>query len=208
VTTVAVIAKEPVPGRVKTRLCPPCTPGQAASLAAAALADTLAAVDASRCTERVLAFDGRPDGWRRDGWSLRRQVDGDLGRRLDAVVTAVVGPVLVVGMDTPQLTAELVERACARLTEPGVDAVLGPADDGGYWAIGFRDRRDGAFDTVPMSRADTGDRQRARLAELGLRVAELDRLRDVDTIEDARTVAELAPDTDFARAFRDCLVAS
>jgi rSAM/selenodomain-associated transferase 1 len=200
VTTVVVMAKEPVPGRVKTRLCPPCTPGQAAGIAAAALADTLAAVDASGCRARVLAFDGCSESWRRAGWSVVPQVTGGLGRRLDAAVAEVAGPVLVVGMDTPQLSPAVLDDACARLTAPDVDAVLGPADDGGYWAIGFRDRRAGAFDDVTMSTSDTGRQQRARLHALGLRVTELGRLRDVDTVEDARAVAALAPATRFAHA--------
>jgi rSAM/selenodomain-associated transferase 1 len=202
VTTVVVMAKEPVPGRVKTRLCPPCTPGQAAGIAAAALADTLAAVDASGCRARVLALAGRPESWRRAGWSIVPQVAGDLGRRLAVAVAGVAGPVLVVGMDTPQLTPTVLDDACARLAAPDVDAVLGPADDGGYWAIGFRDLRAGAFDDVTMSTADTGRQQRARLDALGLRVTELRRLRDVDTVEDARAVAALAPTSHFAHALR------
>jgi rSAM/selenodomain-associated transferase 1 len=198
-TTIVVLAKEPVPGRVKTRLCPPCSPAQAADLAAAALTDTLAAVDAARCDHRVLAFDGRPP--RRRGWTVVPQVAGDLGRRLDAVVGTIAGPVLVVGMDTPQLTGPLLDDACARLARPGIDAVLGPADDGGYWAIGFAGRRSGAFDDVPMSTSDTGRHQRRRLDALGLRVAALPPLRDVDTIDDARAVAQDAPCSMFARAF-------
>ncbi len=201
-TTVLVIAKEPRPGRVKTRLCPPCTPREAADLAAAALEDTLAAVADAACERRVLAFDGAATRWLPAGWSLVPQVDGDLGRRLDRAVARVEGPVLVVGMDTPQVTPALLDQACEQLVAPGTDAVLGPADDGGYWAIGFRDRRAGVFDDVAMSTVDTGRRQRKRLDELGMRVAELPALRDVDTFDDARVVAGLVPDSVFGRVFR------
>jgi rSAM/selenodomain-associated transferase 1 len=201
-TTVVVMAKEPRPGRVKTRLCPPCSPREAAELAAAALGDTLAAVEGAACERRVLAFDGAPDSWLRPGWSVVRQVDGDLGTRLAAAVDAVAGPVLLVGMDTPQLTPALLDDASARLASPVVDAVLGRADDGGYWAIGFRARRAGAFDGVAMSTCDTARQQRARLDALGMRVAELPRLRDVDTVDDARSVARSAPRSGFAHAFR------
>jgi rSAM/selenodomain-associated transferase 1 len=201
-TTVVVMAKEPRPGRVKTRLCPPCSPTEAATLAAAALHDTLAAVDACACSRRVLAFDGRPDGWLRPGWSLLRQVDGGLGRRLDAAARAVAGPVLLIGMDTPQVTPRLLDDASARLSAPGVDAVLGPADDGGYWVIGFRTPPAGAFEGVAMSSADTGRQQRARLEALGLRTDVLPALRDVDTVGDARLVADVAPTSAFAHAFR------
>jgi hypothetical protein len=203
VTTVVVIAKEPRPGRVKTRLCPPCTPHQAADLAEAALIDTLEAVDAAVCVERVLALDGSPGPWLTPGWRVVPQRGRGLGARLDAAVCAVDGPVLVVGMDTPQLSPDHVADACHRLGRSGTDAVLGPAPDGGYWAIGFRGRRAGAFDTVEMSTAHTAAQQRRRLAELGLRVADLAPLRDVDTFADARAVAQLAPHSRFARALHE-----
>jgi hypothetical protein len=203
VTTVVVIAKEPRPGRVKTRLCPPCTPHQAADLAEAALIDTLEAVDAAVCAERVLALDGSPGPWLTPGWRVVPQRGRGLGARLDAAVREIDGPVLVVGMDTPQLSPDHVADACHRLGRSGTDAVLGPAPDGGYWAIGFRGRRAGAFDTVEMSTAHTAAQQRRRLAELGLRVADLAPLRDVDTFADARVVAQLAPDSRFARALRE-----
>ena len=206
-TTVVVMAKEPRPGRVKTRLCPPCTPQEAARLAAAALADTLAAVEAASCARRLLAFDGCAGDWHRPGWDLVAQVDGELGQRLGAAATAVDGPVLLVGMDTPQLSGALLDHACERLAEPGIDAVLGPADDGGYWAVGFHRPVEGAFDEVPMSTAATGRHQRARLDALGLRVGALPRLRDVDTFADARAVAALIPHSGFAHAVHDTLAA-
>lgn len=205
-STIVVLAKEPVPGRVKTRLCPPCTPRQAAALAAAALTDTLAAVDAAACARRVLAFDGEAAPWLPLGWSAVPQAPGDLGRRLDAAVRGVDGPVLVIGMDTPQITPALLDDACEQLR--CVDAVLGPAADGGYWAIGFRDRRAGAFDGVAMSSPETARQQRARLAELNLRVAELHPLRDVDTFDDACAVARMIPDSTFGQIVASTSVAS
>jgi rSAM/selenodomain-associated transferase 1 len=198
VTTTVVMAKAPEPGRVKTRLCPPCTPDQAAALAAAALADTLDAVAATDCGHRVLAFDGAPGPWPRSGWAVVPQVRGGLGARLDAVVEALDGPVLLVGMDTPQLSPALLGEAWVQLLRPGTDAVLGPADDGGYWAIGVRQPRAGLFDGVEMSTARTGEHQLARLRTLGLSVASLPPLRDVDTYDDALAVAEIAPGSHFA----------
>ncbi len=199
-TTVVVIAKEPRPGRVKTRLCPPCTPETAAAIASAALRDTLAAVAHSRCSSQVLALDGEPGSWLPPGFTIVPQPAGDLGTRLAGAVDATTGPVLLVGMDTPQLTPALLDRACRQLHEPEVDAVLGRADDGGYWAIGFRGRRQGAFVGVPMSTTGTATRQLDRLRELGLRVGELPRLRDVDTFADARSVAREVPGSQFANA--------
>jgi rSAM/selenodomain-associated transferase 1 len=200
-TTTVVLAKAPLPGRVKTRLCPPCTPVQAAALAAAALTDTLDAVEAVGTTHserRLLAFDGVPGAWARPGWHVVPQVSGALGARLDAVIAAVDGPVLVVGMDTPQLTPAVLTEASSQLLRPGTDAVLGPAHDGGYWTIGVRRPRAGLFEGVEMSTARTGAQQRARLRALGLRVTSLAPLRDVDTYDDALAVAELVPHSHFA----------
>jgi len=197
-----VIAKAPAPGRSKTRLCPPCTPQQAAALAEAALRDTLAAVAATPATRRILSLEGEPDGWLPPGFDLHAQRGDGLGERLGNALDAAGGPALVVGMDTPQLSPALLGLAARRLGRPGVDAVLGPALDGGYWTIGLHRPDTAAFEGVPMSSAETCTAQRARLAELGLRTAELPALRDVDTIADAVCVARDHPDTGFATAFR------
>jgi hypothetical protein len=184
-----VIAKAPAPGRSKTRLCPPCTPAQAAQLAQAALEDTLAAVAATPARRRLLALDGDPGPWRGLGFELHAQRGEGLGERLADALLAAGGPALVVGMDTPQLSPALLARATRRLAEPGVDAVLGPALDGGYWTIGLArpDRR--VFQGVPMSEPTTGLFQLERLRAFGLSTALLPSLRDVDTIEDAAEVA-------------------
>ncbi|HEY8525768.1 MAG TPA: DUF2064 domain-containing protein [Acidimicrobiales bacterium] len=199
---VIVLAKEPVPGRVKTRLCPPCTPGEAAALAAAALADTLAAARASGADRVVLALDGRPGAWCPPGVEVVPQGAGPLNRRLAAAWSATPGPAVQVGMDTPQVTAADLDRALDALAGDGIGAVLGPAADGGWWAIGLRRPHPEAFAGVPMSRADTGARQLARLEALGLRTALLPVRTDVDTWTDALAVADAAPATRFAAAVR------
>jgi uncharacterized protein len=101
-------------------------------------------------------------------------------------------------MDTPQVTAAHLRGALAALARR--DAVLGPALDGGYWAIGLAAPEPRAFAGVPMSRADTCARQRARLRELGLSWAEREPLRDVDDAAAARAVAATIPGSAFARA--------
>jgi hypothetical protein len=196
---IVVIAKSPQPGHSKTRLTPPCEPAQAAGLAEAALRDTLAAVAATRCGERVLALDGPPGAWLPPGFAVVEQGDGGLGQRLGRVFSRYDDPTLLIGMDTPQVDPALLEESIAALLAPGADAVLGMAGDGGFWAIGFRRPDPRAFDGVPMSRDETGACQAAALAALGLRVAELPVLRDVDRIEDARAVAAAAPGGHFAR---------
>jgi rSAM/selenodomain-associated transferase 1 len=196
---IVVIAKAPQPGRSKTRLCPPCTPAQAAALAAAALADTLAAVAATPARRRVLALDGGLDHVPA-GFDVVGQRGAGLGERLGHALSVAGGPALVVGMDTPQLTAPALTHVAERLIQGDVDAVLGPAFDGGYWTIGLRSPDPAAFEGVPMSTERTCAAQKRRLVQLGLVVATLPRLRDVDTIDDARAVARDCPDTAFATA--------
>jgi rSAM/selenodomain-associated transferase 1 len=194
-----VLAKAPRPGRSKTRLCPPCTPRDAAALARAALADTLDTVLATPAARRVLVLDGPVGDWLAPGIEVVAQRGAGLDERLAHAFADVGGPALLVGMDTPQVTRGDLARGLERLAAPGVDAVLGPATDGGYWAIGLREAQPRAFLGVPMSTAWTGRAQHERLRRLGLRVALLPALRDVDRIADARAVAALAPAGRFAR---------
>ncbi|MGH7357334.1 MAG: TIGR04282 family arsenosugar biosynthesis glycosyltransferase [Acidimicrobiia bacterium] len=198
--TVVVIAKAPVAGRVKTRLCPPCTPPEAAGLAEAALRDTLATVAEIPDVRRVVALDGDPGPWLPAGFAVVPQRGVGLAARLAAAVVDVGGPVLVIGSDTPQLTPGVGAAALRTLRESG--SVLGAALDGGYWAIGLPAGDPRVFAGVPMSTARTGAVQRARLVELGYRPAALPTLRDVDHFEDAVAVAGAAPASRFASKLR------
>lgn len=192
-----VIAKAPAPGRVKTRLTPPCTPREAAALAAAALGDTLAAaVEAELPARRVLVLDGEPGTWVPDGFEVIPQRGDGLADRLAAAFTDAGDPAFLVGMDTPQLTPALLDAGLEALD--GHDAAFGAALDGGYWGLGLRRPDPEVFRDVPMSHPRTGLMQCVRLAELGLSTAVLPPLLDVDTIEDARRVAAGAPGTRFA----------
>lgn len=197
-----VIAKAPCPGRVKTRLCPPCTPEQAAGLAEAALADTLAAASATPAARHLLVLDGEAGRWMPDGWTTTRQRGEGLDKRLAAAFEDAGGPALLIGMDTPQVTPRLLSAAMAELRRPGVDAVLGPASDGGYWAVGLRRPDPRVFVGVPMSAGHTAEAQLARLHELGLACRLLPGLRDVDDMADAEAVARECSTGRFARALR------
>jgi glycosyltransferase A (GT-A) superfamily protein (DUF2064 family) len=197
---VIVLAKEPKPGRVKTRLCPPCSPDQAARLAEAALADTFAAAIASGADEVVAVLDGRPGPWCPPGVRVVNQVDGPFDRRLAAAWDTVGGPAVQIGMDTPQTTAAHLDAAMTELAGSGTDAVLGMANDGGWWIIGLHRADPAVFLDIPMSCSDTGVLQRRRLIDLGLTVRDIEPLTDVDSIDDAMLVGSLAPDTRFARA--------
>ncbi|MEI2654441.1 MAG: DUF2064 domain-containing protein [Microthrixaceae bacterium] len=197
---VIVLAKEPKPGRVKTRLCPPCSPDQAARLAEAALADTFAAAIASGADEVVAVLDGQPGPWCPPGVRVVNQVDGPFDRRLAAAWDTVGGPAVQIGMDTPQTTAAHLDAAMTELAGSGTDAVLGMANDGGWWIIGLHRADPAVFLDIPMSCSDTGVLQRRRLIDLGLTVRDIEPLTDVDSIDDTMLVGSLAPDTRFARA--------
>ncbi|MCC5477716.1 TIGR04282 family arsenosugar biosynthesis glycosyltransferase [Streptomyces barringtoniae] len=198
-TTLLVVAKEPLPGRVKTRLTPPFTPQQAARLAEAALVDTLQAVAAAPATRRVLVLDGVPGDWLPAGFEVLPQCAGGLDDRLADAFAHCSGPALLIGMDTPQVTPELLAVDFA-----GCDACLGPAEDGGFWALGLAEPDPALLRGVPMSTPVTGAVQRERLLAAGLRVRELPRLRDVDTVADAHAVAALAPHGRFAAQLARC----
>ncbi|WP_329172075.1 DUF2064 domain-containing protein [Streptomyces decoyicus] len=197
-TTVLVIAKEPVPGRVKTRLTPPYTPDEAAQLAEAALYDTLQAVRAMPARRRVVVLDGRPGSWLPAGFDIRQQCDGGLDERLAAAFAGSAGPTLLIGMDTPQVTPQLLAPALDFGAWDDCDAWFGAAEDGGFWALGLAVPDPRLLRGVPMSTARTGAAQRARLTAAGLRVRDLPPLRDVDTADDAERVAAAAPAGRFA----------
>ncbi|MCC2277822.1 DUF2064 domain-containing protein [Streptomyces sp. ET3-23] len=198
VTTLLVIAKEPRPGRVKTRLTPPYTPDEAAALAEAALADTLHAVRAMPAARRVLALDGRPGPWLPPGFDVLPQGTGDLDERLANAFARCTGPTVLLGMDTPQVTAGLLAPVLADDAWRACDAWFGPAADGGFWTLGLADPRPELLRGVPMSTPRTGAHQRARLSAAGLTVRELPELRDVDTAPDVPRVAAAAPHSRFA----------
>lgn len=195
---ITIIAKAPIPGRVKTRLCPPCSPEQAAEIAVAALADTFDALDTVRDringvpVDRCLLLDGEPEAWMPSRYARVSQRGNGLGERLRNGFTDL-GAGAIVGMDTPHV-AHLLDRALDWLAAD--TDVLGPAEDGGYWMIGLcggaLDVLDDVFRDIPMSSPSTGDAQLRRLRQLGRAVELLPSARDLDTIDDLRAVARMA----------------
>ena len=202
---ILVIAKQPWPGLVKTRMCPPCTPAQAAAVADAALADTLDAAGATRAMRHTLVLSGHydpPPGWR----VVRQHGDGLANRLANAFVdTAIPGVAsLLIGMDTPQITPALLDRVALMLG--GADAVLGPAEDGGWWSLALRDPAQSAvLRDIPTSTSDTHALTVAALLARRLVVRPTARLRDVDTVEDAHAVARACPHGRFAAAVSEHL---
>lgn len=204
--TLLIMAKEPIPGRVKTRLSPPFSADQAARLAEAALLDTLTTVAALPVARRVLVLEGSPGDWLPDGFDVVPQAGGGLDERIAAAFTGCEGPALLVGMDTPQLSATELAPVLAGDAWARADAWYGPATDGGFWALGLASPQPSLVRGVPMSRPDTGARQRRRLLAAGLRVADLPALTDVDTAQDAAYVAAVSSGR-FAREYASAVAA-
>jgi rSAM/selenodomain-associated transferase 1 len=205
-----VVAKAPLPGRVKTRLGAHVGMEAAARLAAAALLDTLATCRAA-FTECHLALEGDvadaldANALRRalKGWIVHQQRGHGLGERLVRahVDAAGTGPTVQVGMDTPQLTTDDL-HAVAEAASTG-DAVLGPATDGGWWVLALSDPSAAAvLADVPMSRPDTFASTRRALVAAGQTVRVGHELTDVDTVHEAARVAGSLTGGHFLQAWR------
>ncbi len=216
-TTVLVVAKAPIAGLAKTRLIRIGGARQAARLAAAALLDTLEAVIATPGATPVVALTGELAKAERAAElreALRHctvipQRGKEFGERLANAHADIVHfgrPVIQVGMDTPQLTPTLLTESINLLNSPGTEAVLGPATDGGWWALGLRSPGHArVLVDVRMSRANTGARTMAALRQVGLRIGTLAKLSDVDTVADAIRVARTIPESRFAEELAETL---
>jgi len=205
--TLLIVAKAPVPGLAKTRIAATVGAEAAADLAAAALLDTLDV--ATGCdADVVVAITGdvgsaaRGDELRDAlaGVSVIQQRGSGLAERLAHAHADAAGhgPVVQIGMDTPQVTADDLTAADAFVRSDG--AVLGPATDGGWWLLGLDDAtRAGFLTDIPMSAADTGARTSAAL---GADRPQLRELRDMDTWADAVAIAAEVPERRIAASAR------
>lgn len=206
-----VVAKAPVPGEVKTRLGVDVGDEAAARLAGAALLDTLDAMEAvfdgghrhvALTGDLSRAADGHEIERRLRAWVVHEQRGDGLGERLARAHADVgaTGPggVVQVGMDTPQVVPRQLAEVVAGLEDH--TAVLGPAEDGGWWVLALADPSFArVLPGVPMSTDRTCVATEAALVGEGLRVAHAAVLCDVDTVAEAEAVATDAPRTRFAR---------
>lgn len=207
---VLVVAKAPVPGLAKTRLAATLGDAAAADIAAAALLDTLDAVAAAPVAARIVAMTGDLAAASRSAeirsrlevFTVVQQRGEDFADRLanahaDASVAGGGLPVLQIGMDTPQVTADLLAECAGALV--GADAVLGLARDGGWWVVGVaKPEAAECLRSVPMSTAETGAVTLAALRATGLDVTLVSELADVDTVDDVEVVRrECPPDSRF-----------
>jgi len=187
-----VLAKAPVAGLVKTRLIPHLTAQQAADVARAALLDTLTTALQVPVRRRVVVLDGDPAGLVPTAFDTLPQRGGGLDQRLAAAIQDVARscplPVLLIGMDTPQVTAQQLTDAAGLLASG--QPLLGHAQDGGWWAVGLPVSDPQVFLGVPMSTDHTGRLQEERMRARGLVPMLLPVLRDIDYLEDLRAAVD------------------
>jgi rSAM/selenodomain-associated transferase 1 len=201
-----VMAKIPVAGEVKTRLCPPLVPAEAAALARCFLLDRLEQLREVSEGDALVAFAPKErEAEMRDlvpaGVRLVPQEGADLGARLDRLLTDLLAEgyagAIAVDADSPTLPTAYLRRACAVIRDAAVDVVVGPCEDGGYYLIGLRVPTPALFRAMPWSTAKVTEETLARARSLGLQLALLPSWFDVDRGQDLARLREPAPPEAF-----------
>lgn len=187
-SAILLFAKAPIPGRVKTRLCPPLTLEQAAALHLSFAAETLRNVASLGPVE--LHTDIPTDAWHECKVARKMQCSGTLGQRMFFALAATRLPAIVLGADTPNLPLSHIET----LMNSPADVALGQAEDGGFWGIHCRRIHPQMFMNVEWSTARACEQTATAARACGLSVELGPMWWDVDTPGDlARWQATLAP---------------
>ncbi len=190
-----IVARAPLPGRVKTRLAANLTPEQTIDLYCCFLADLRAEMSALGTIDRAVYFTPADAGdhfsaFAAAGFALFPQTDGDLGTRQHHIfaeqAAAGYDAVTLIGSDIPDLPRHIVLRSFELLASGTADAVFGPSVDGGYYLVGLRRPRPELFQDIPWSTAKVLGKTLAVAAKLKLKTKLLPLRRDLDTFEDLR----------------------
>jgi rSAM/selenodomain-associated transferase 1 len=197
-----LFAKQPVPGQVKTRLCPPLTTAQACHLYEVALRETFARM-AGAGLPLLICYAGAREWFTAafPGVPLLAQVGEDLGQRMEHAVNALfaagAGPVLLAGSDSPDLPVDLVVEVVERLRDHDVAVI--PCLDGGYVVIGLRQPAAGLFTAIPWSSSRVMAATRQRCRAIGLTLHETAAWQDLDQPADLQGLLERSPQSQTAR---------
>jgi rSAM/selenodomain-associated transferase 1 len=192
-SAVAIMAKAPQPGQVKTRLCPPLSYGEAAQLYQCFLLDKIAQLNALLRAIPVISYS--PADCRHlfedltpSHFMLFPQRGDDLGARIlstfEQLFRQGYTQVMVIDSDTPTLPTAHLEQALMLMARRENDVVLGPTEDGGYYLIGLRQSRRELFEEMPWSTSQVFPETRRRSEQYGLTVACTEYWYDVDTPDD------------------------
>jgi hypothetical protein len=188
-----IFAKQPLPGKVKTRLSPPFTYQAAADIYDCMLSDTLVKVAEVSGVEGLLFFEpsyGAAGFFRENFPGIRAfpQQGAGLGERLEKAFETAFSlgfeSAAAIGTDSPDLPLPYLEESFRLLEAGGADAVFGPAADGGYYLVALRRYYPGLFRNIPWSTNQVLERSLAAATTLGLQVACLPVWHDMDTFED------------------------
>jgi len=199
-----VMAKAPRPGKVKTRLSPPLTAEQAASLTIAFLQDTtqnLAKASGHGLAAGIISYtpvgeESLFDGLLPTGFSLIPQRGDTFGERLlntaEDILACGYGSVCLIDSDSPTVPSAAFKQAIEALNQPGDHIVLGPSHDGGYYLIGLKRAHPAPFTNINWSTPTVADETRDRCRQANLELIELSVWYDVDDAETLTTLnAEL-----------------
>jgi rSAM/selenodomain-associated transferase 1 len=202
-TALVIFANAPIPGQVKTRLCPPLTPDEAATLHGSFVLDILERTKAA-ATKLQLPLDRylacAPSATHvffkimeeRQGVKLMDQIGGDLGARMNQVSNTLLArgyrQVLLIGTDVPTLPFDHLKQALVSLGNH--DLVLGPARDGGYYLIGLKQTAPELFADIPWSTDQVLRLTQENAARIGLKVSLIQPWRDIDTLADLEALIE------------------
>ncbi len=195
---IIVMVKAPLPGVAKTRLCPPLSPSEAASLAMCFVQDVVKSA-LSVNPNLILAFtprDGRSilEPALPAGLQWLEQQGQDLAERLLAAIAYAhhreFAPIIVLGGDSPTLPPRVIEQACQSLSAGSADVALGPTVDGGYYLVGVRKPELQIFQDVSWSSRNTFAHTARNVRQLNLKLLTLEQWHDVDTFADLRSLSD------------------
>ncbi len=190
---VVVVAKEPVPGKVKTRLSPEISPADAARLYRCFLLDRVNGISTMTGVNRAVAYTpeeaiGTFSALPLDGFELFPQRGADLGERLNNIFLDKLAngydAVSIVDSDSPDLPNHLIRESLQLLLSKQAEVVFGPCHDGGYYLVGMSKPHPELFRGIPWSTASVLSLSLEKSRNLGLDVKLLSFWNDLDTFED------------------------
>ena len=190
---VVIVAKEPIPGKVKTRLSPEISSVDAASLYRCFLIDRIKGIGALTGVDRGVAYTpeeaiGTFSAMPLDGFDLFPQRGADLGERLSNIfldkLATGYDAVSIVDSDSPDLPNSLIRESLQLLLSKQAEVVFGPCHDGGYYLVGMRRPHPELFRNIPWSTASVLYLSLEKSRKLGLNVKLLSFWNDLDTFED------------------------
>jgi len=188
-----IVAKDPVPGKVKTRLLPQLSPAVAADLYRCFLLDRISEINALNGVDRAIAYT--PEGARKtftalalDGFKLFPQRGKDLGERLNNIFLEKLAlgynAVSIVDSDSPDLPNSIVEESFQLLLSKQAEVVFGPCHDGGYYLVGMQKPHPELFRNIPWSTDNVLSTTLEKAKKMGLNVKMLSYWNDLDTFQD------------------------